>query len=411
MTDTTSALPRETKAASPEANAAFDELRATFEAWRDANDQRLAGLETRSGADVLSEEKLTRIDAALTETQARLDRLTLAAARPVLPVPSAVPAGQKGAFARYVRQGEAAALRPDELKQLTSGSAGGVLAPPEVEREIISRLTAISPLRALASVRTIAGGIWRAAITSGGPASGWAAETAARPETAAPTLSELSFPAMELYAMPAATQTLLDDAVVDLDAWIAGEVETVFAEQEGQAFITGNGTTQPRGILSVPVVADSSWSWGSLGVLNTGVAGAFPASSPGDLLMDLVFSLRAGYRQNGAFLMSRRTQSAIRRFKDNNGNYLWQPPAGVGQPATLLNFPLAEAEAMPNIAANSISVLFGDFRRGYLIVDRAGVNILRDPYSAKPYVLFYVTKRVGGGVQDFAAIKGLRFAA
>jgi HK97 family phage major capsid protein len=215
---------------------------------------------------------------------------------------------------------------------------------------------------------------------------------------------------MELYAMPAATQTLLDDAIVNVDQWIAEEVESAFAEQEGAAFVNGDGTDKPKGFLAYPSVADASWAWGNIGVLNTGVAGAFAASNPSDVLVDLVYALKAGYRQNASFVMNRKTQAAVRKFKDSTGNYLWQPPASAGAPATLLGFPLVEAEDMPNIANNAVSIAFGDFRRGYLVVDRAGVRILRDPYSAKPYVLFYTTKRVGGGVQDFAAIKGLKFA-
>ncbi|MFN7168051.1 MAG: phage major capsid protein, partial [Pannonibacter sp.] len=161
---------------------------------------------------------------------------------------------------------------------------------------------------------------------------------------------------------------------------------------------------------SVPRVADASWAWGSLGTLNTGVAGNFAATHPGDKLIDLISSLRAGYRQNARFVMNRRTQAAVRKMKDADGNYIWQPPARAGAPATLINFPVTEAEAMPDIAANAAAIAFGDFQRGYLVVDRQGVRILRDPYSAKPYVLFYTTKRVGGGVQDFAAIKLLVFA-
>ncbi len=416
MTTHTTAAP-EAKAHLGQAGEAFDQLRGTFEAFRDTNDQRLAEIEQRSTSDVLLDEKLARIDTALDEQKRRLDRMTLDARRPSLG--SAASFGDAGSserkagFDAYIRRGDLSAFRNGEMKALSAGSGpdGGFVAPAEIERDILARLANISPMRALATVRTISAGTYRAAFSATGPASGWAGETATRPETASQVLSELVFPAMELYAMPSATQTLLDDALVDVDRWVAEEVETVFAEQESTAFITGNGTTQPRGVLSVPVVADASWTWGNIGVLNTGAAGAFAAASPSDVLIDLIYTLRTGYRQNGAFLMNRRVQSAIRRFKDSAGNYLWQPPAGVNQPATLMNFPVAEAEAMPNIAANSVSVLFGDFRRGYLIVDRAGVRILRDPYSAKPYVLFYTTKRVGGGVQDFAAIKGLRFAA
>jgi HK97 family phage major capsid protein len=234
-------------------------------------------------------------------------------------------------------------------------------------------------------------------------------ETAARPQTASQILSDLTFPVMELYAMPSATQTLLDDGAIDIEQWIADEVETVFAEKEGQAFIAGDGIDKPKGILSYTNVANSSWTWGNIGYLATGVAGAFGASNPSDQLIDLVYSLKGGYRQNGTFVMNRTTQSAIRRFRDTQGNYLWQPPATLGGQAQLMTFPVVEAEDMPAIAANSFSLAFGDFRRGYLVVDRMGIRILRDPFSAKPYVLFYTTKRVGGGVQDFEAIKLLKF--
>ena len=158
-------------------------------------------------------------------------------------------------------------------------------------------------------------------------------------------------------------------------------------------------------------MAESSWSWGSLGFVQTGADGAFPATDPSDVLLDLVYALKSGYRQNASWMMNRRTQAEIRKIKDADGNYLWRPAASAGTRPTLMGFPVAEVEEMPDMAAGSLSVAFGDFRRGYLIVDRAGVRVLRDPYSAKPYVLFYTTKRVGGGVQDFDAIKLLKFAA
>jgi HK97 family phage major capsid protein len=259
-------------------------------------------------------------------------------------------------------------------------------------------------------VRTISGGLYKRAFSTSGPATGWVGETGARPQTAASTLAELSYPAMELYAQPAATQTLLDDAIVDIDRWIADEVESAFAEQEGAAFVAGDGVNKPKGFLASVTVDNAAWEWGKLGFVATGQAGGFPAASPTDKLIDLIYALRAGYRQNAVFVMNRKTQGAIRKFKDADGNYLWQPPAGAGQAATLMSFPVVEAEDMPDIAANSLSIAFGDFKRGYLVVDRAGVRVLRDPYSAKPYVLFYTTKRVGGGVQDYDAIKLLKFA-
>jgi HK97 family phage major capsid protein len=180
--------------------------------------------------------------------------------------------------------------------------------------------------------------------------------------------------------------------------------------QEGTAFVTGDGVNKPKGFLNYAAVANSSWNWGNLGYVASGAAGAFAASNASDALVDLVYALKAGYRQNGVFVMNRKTQAAVRKLKDAGGSYLWQPPEQAGGRAALMTFPLVEAEDMPDIGANSLSIAFGDFRRGYLIVDRQGVRVLRDPYSAKPYVLFYTTKRVGGGVQDFDAIKLMKFA-
>ena len=221
----------------------------------------------------------------------------------------------------------------------------------------------------------------------------------------------MTFPAMELYAMPAATQTLLDDAVVDIEQWIAEEVQAVFAEQESAAFVNGDGVNKPKGFLAVPHVDNAAWAWGSLGYVPSGAAGAFAASNPSDALVDLVYALKAGYRQNARFVMNRKTQGLVRRMKATTGEYLWAPPATPGAAATLMNFPVVEAEDMPDVSADAPAIAFGDFNRGYVVVDRRGVSVLRDPYSAKPYVLFYTTKRVGGGVQDYDAIKLMKFAA
>jgi len=210
--------------------------------------------------------------------------------------------------------------------------------------------------------------------------------------------------------MPAATATLLEDSAVNIDEWLAGEVEQAFAVQEGTAFVSGDGTNKPKGFLAYTTVANASWTWGNIGYIASGAAGAFASSNPSDALVDLIYAVKAGYRQNGSFVMNRKTQGSVRKFKDSGGNYLWQPPAQAGGRASLMTFPVIEAEDMPDVAANSLSVAFGDFGRGYLVVDRAGVRVLRDPFTAKPYVLFYTTKRVGGGVQDFDAIKVLKMA-
>jgi len=398
-----------------EGAAAFTDLHRAFEAFRETNDERLTQLETRMGSDVVTDEKLQRIDRALEETKSRLDRAMLAAARPQLSSDTReddrMMREHKAAFRAYMRNGESAGLKQLEEKAMSgsSGPDGGYLVAPPVERDILRRLANISPIRAVATVREISTSTYRKAFSLTGPATGWVAEADLRPQTNNQQIVDMSFPAMELYAMPAATQNLLDDAAVDIEQWIASEIDTVFAEQEGNAFITGNGANKPTGLLAYPKVAQASWSNGKTGYLTTGVAANFAASNPSDNLVDLIYSLRAGYRQNASFLMSRKTQALIRKFKATTGEYLWAPPASLGAPSTLMNFPVIESEDMPDIAADSFSIAFADFRRAYLIVDRRGIRVLRDPYSAKPYVLFYTTKRVGGGIQDFDAVKLLKF--
>ncbi|MDB5654294.1 MAG: phage major capsid protein family [Tardiphaga sp.] len=413
--DITDAAP-EHKAGFASGRDGFDELRSLFEEFKSANDERIARLE-RGRGDTLLEQKVDRINDALDAQHRRLDEMALKQARPALEGGRRTPRDtisreHKSAFDAYVRSGDADGLKLIETKAMSVGSNadGGYLVPVELEHAISSRLASISPIRSIASVREISGSVYKKPFMTAGPATGWVGETDARVQTASPIIDALSFPAMELYAMPAATATLLDDSAVDLDQWIASEVELVFAMQEGAAFVNGDGVNKPKGFLNYTTVANGSWIWGNLGYIASGVAGGFAASNPSDILVDLIYALKAGYRQNGNFVMNRKTQATVRKFKDSTGAYLWQPPAQAGGRASLMTFPLVEAEDMPDVAANSLSVAFGDFQRGYLIVDRVGVRVLRDPYSAKPYVLFYTTKRVGGGVQDFDAIKLLKFA-
>jgi HK97 family phage major capsid protein len=404
----------ETKdAISAESVVTHAEMMRAFEEFKQANDARTSGPERRS-TDVLLDEKLIRIDKTIDAYGRRLDEIALRTARPAFAHGHARggSAEHKAAFETYVRSGENANLRVLESKALSVGSNpdGGFLVPPEIEMQISQRLIAISPIRSIAGTRTISSNIYRKPFMTTGPAVGWAGETDARAQTASPSLDELSFPAMELFAMPAATAMLLEDSAVNIDEWLAQEVEQVFAAQEGAAFIAGDGNNKPKGFLSYSTIPNSTWTWGNVGYIASGVSGAFPTSNPSDVLVDLVYAVNAGYRQNAAFIMNRKTQSAIRKFKDTTGNYLWQPPATAGGKATLMTFPVIEAEDMPDIAVNALSIAFGDFFRGYLVVDRAGVRVLRDPYTAKPYVLFYTTKRVGGGIQDFDAIKLMKFA-
>jgi HK97 family phage major capsid protein len=384
---------------------AMGDFLGAFEAFKEANDERLEQIEKRMAADIVTVEKVERINKAL-------DDLTLKMKRPHLGVgEKPQPTEHKRAFEAYVRKGETHGLFDLEAKAMSIGSNpdGGYLVPAETETEIGRLLSNASPMRAISDVRQVSAAVYKKPFAITGAASGWVGETAARPETASATLAELSFPAMELYAMPAATQTLLEDAAVNIDEWVADEVRIAFAEQENAAFVSGDGSNKPKGFLSYTTIAEASWAWDKIGYLATGVSGDFPASDPADKLIDLVYTLKSGYRANAHWVLNRSTQAEIRKIKDGDGNYIWRPGDQAGQSPTLMGFPIAETEDMPDIAANSFALAFGDFGRGYLVVDRVGIRILRDPFSAKPYVLFYTTKRVGGGVQDFNAIKLLKF--
>ena len=414
---------KETKTASgtPEARAAMHEMMAAFEAFKGANDARLDEIERKTSADTLLEEKVARIDQAVSSAQARLDRVVSEGRRPGIESGagglstasrpcSSFHGEEKAAFDGYLKTGQSFGL---ELKAglSTASNSAGYVVPEQTERAIERRLMAGSPMREIASVRTVGAGVFRKPVSTAGLAAGWVAETAARPETDPATLALLEFPSADLYASPAATQSLLDDALIDLDEWLASEVEDAFAAQETSAFVNGDGVNKPKGFLSYDIVAEASHEWGKIGYVASGAAGAFAASSPTDRLIDLIYAPKARYRPNGRFVMNRKTVSAVRKFKDSDGAYIWQPAQRPGETASLLGYAVTEIETMPDVGADATAIAFGDFQRGYLIVDRAGVRVLRDPYSAKPYVLFYTTKRVGGGVQNFDAIKVMKFSA
>jgi HK97 family phage major capsid protein len=416
MTDLAPIAAPEFKAGPGDIAGAFDDFSRTFEAFKEVNDRRLEEIESRMGTDPLTEEKLTRIDNALDTAQRRLDQMVMKSRRPAL-IGSDLAAvhprenEQKAAFATYLRTGQAPQSALLEAKDYTSavGADGGFLVPQPAERETLSRMALISPIRAISEVREVSTATFKKVFATNGPVAGWVAETGARNATASQVFADLTFATPEIYAMPAVTPVLLEDAAIDVEAFVMGEIETVFAEMEGDAFINGNGTDKPRGFLNYTKVANGTWSWGNIGYNVTGVSAGFAASNPSDNLIDLVFTLKSGYRQNGRFVMNRRTQAQVRKFKDSTGNYLWHPPVSAGLPSTLMHFPVTDAEQMPDIAADSYSIAFGDFKRGYLVVDRRGMTLLRDPYTAKPYIRYYVTKRIGGGVQDFDAIKLLKF--
>lgn len=399
-----------------ESREALDRFLCDFEAFKAANDERLAQIETRLAADAVSTEKMERINRALDEQKSAIDRMTLSLRRPPLARAAAETpddASRRAAWDAYIRKGADDELRALETKALSGQSDpdGGYLAPAETERMVDRILSEASPLRAISSVRQIGGTAFRKPVTVTAASSGWVGEEEARVTTEAPGLSLLEFPVMELFAMPAATQSLLDDAYVNVDEWLAEEIRTVFAEQEGAAFVNGDGVARPRGFLSYPKAANGSENWGELGFVLSGADGGFAAVDPSDRLIDLVYGVKQAHRAAAHWVMNRSVQAEIRKIKDADGNYIWQPGIKDGQPASLLGYPVTEAPDMPDLAASSFSIAFGDFARGYLIVDRVGLRVLRDPYMAKPYVLFYTTKRVGGGVQNFEAIKLMKFSA
>ena len=326
--------------------------------------------------------------------------------RPVLE--GASERGSAPAFEGFVRTGQTL-----ELKAFTgvSGDSGGYAVPREIDAAIDRALTAISPIRRIAHVVKVGSAGYRKLVTTGGTPSGWAAETDPRPGTATPVFAEVVPPTGELYANPSASQAMLDDAAFDVEAWLADEIATEFARAEGAAFVGGSGVNRPKGFLTNPVSAagDGARAFGALQYLPSGAAGDF-AANPQERLIDLVQALRAPYRQGASFVMNAATVARIRKFKTSDGGFIWQPGLQAGQPATLLGYPVIEAEDMPDVAAGALGIAFGNFRLGYLIAERSETAILRDPYSNKPFVGFYATKRVGGCVVNGEAVKVMRFS-
>ncbi|MFN4134294.1 MAG: phage major capsid protein [Novosphingobium sp.] len=343
------------------------------------------------------------------EVKGRLERFGRAAVRPMLDGAADTARDVSGFIDGYVRHG-----RETELKALSgaTGADGGFAVPQQIDALIARRLTEISPIRSVASVVRTGTSGFRRLISTGGAASGWVSETGARPETDSPKLAEIVPPSGELYANPSATQAMLDDAAFDVEGWLANEIATEFARAEGAAFVNGSGVNQPRGFLNAPTSAagDAARAFGTLQFIGSGNATGFDAA-PELKLIDLVFQLKAPLRQGAVWVMNSATLAVIRKLRTADGAFLWQPGMIEGQPDRLLGYPVIEAEDMPDVAANACPIAFGNFRAGYLIAERQQTTILRDPYTNKPYVQFYATRRVGGQVMDSDAIKLLRIAA
>lgn len=397
----------------------LNDLKKTFEDFKTEHTAELAALKKGMG-DVVQTEKVDRINAEITKLQGAIDEMNalIAAQRVGGGGDGKLNADEKAhakGFDAYFRKGAENGLRELEVKASATSDNdpnGGYLVDKQTEQAIDRVLGTVSAIRSIASTITISAAMYRKLVGQGGATGGWVGERQSRPETSSPTLAALEFPAMELYANPAATQTLLDDARVDIGSWLGEEVSITFAEMEGAAFYNGNGVNKPRGIASYTMVANASYAWGKVGFTTTGVANALnDATHNGhDAIMDLVYAIKQGYRTNARFLMNRKTQAAVRKFVTLGDEKapLWQPSFQLGQPATLAGYPITDDDNVEDIGSNAFPIWFGDFKRAYLIVDRAGIRVLRDPFTNKPYVHFYTTKRVGGGIQNFEAIKAMK---
>lgn len=287
---------------------------------------------------------------------------------------------------------------------------GGYVAPVEWDRRINQALIPLSPMRMISQLRTTSVQAYSTVWSDQGWGSGWVGETAARPNTANAQLSPLVFPTGEIYANPAVSQRLLDDALIDVGQWIPEQLAIQFARQEGVAFVTGDGVNKPAGFLTYAAGGTNAavHPGGSLDVVNSGAASSIPNL---DILKDFMYGLASPYRPNATWLMASPTGAVLAKFKTTTGEYLWQPSTIVGQPDTFMGRPVYFDEGMPSVAAGNLAIAFGDFRAGYVINDRMGVRVLRDPYTNKPFVSFYSTKRVGGGVLDPRAIRVMKISA
>ncbi|MEP5632266.1 MAG: phage major capsid protein [Tateyamaria sp.] len=339
-----------------------------------------------------------------------LDRKNMTATR--TPLAGGVDHGapHQKAFNAYVRSGDDDGLRGLELdgKSLSTAvnSDGGYLVDPATSETVQSVLNSTASIRSIASVVNVEATSYDVLVDHGDVGSGWATETSSLTETDTPSIDRITISLHELSALPKASQRLLDDAAFDIEGWLAGRIADKFARAEAASFINGDGVDKPKGFLAHTSVDNDIWAWGNLGYVPTGVDGVVTA----DAIIELVYALGATYRANASFVMNSKTAGLVRKLKDNDGRFLWSDGLAAGQPAVLMGYPVLVAEDMPDAASGADAIAFGDFAAGYTVAERPDLRILRDPFSAKPHVLFYATKRVGGDVSDFAAIKLLKFA-
>lgn len=358
-------------------------------------------------------EDVSRRMTELTGRIERMDRKTADYRRPHLQARANAELPHRKAFGGYIRQGDEDAFKTLGLEGKGYNTAvnaeGGFLVDPQTSELVNNVLMSAASIRAVSRVVQVEATAYDVLVDHGIIGAGWITETDASSPTAGATVDRISISLHELSASPSASQRILDDSAFDMEAWLAERVADRFLRAESEAFVHGSGPNQPSGFLTKPMVADASWSWGKIGYLATGTAGDFDANEPADALVDLVYSLGAEYRARAVFVMNSKTAGELRKMKDSHGRFLWVEGLGDQQPARLLGYPVQVVEAMPDIAANSFSIAFGDFGHGYTIAERPDIRILRDPFTNRPNVTFFATKRVGGDVTDFAAIKTLKF--
>ena len=347
------------------------------------------------------------------ERMTKLDRKTMFAgvSRPALAMAADLDAPHQKAFNTYLRSGEDDGLRGLEIEGKAMSTAvaadGGFLVSPQAADMIKAVLLSAASLRSVSNVVNVESNSFDVLIDRADIGAGWATETASTTETTTAIIEKINIPLHELSAMPKASQRLLDDSAFDLEAWLAERIAEKFSRFEAAAFVNGNGVDKPRGILNYTAVANATWTWGNIGYIPSLAAATITNIDP---FVDLVYSLGAQYRAGGSFVMNSKTTAIVRKLKDVDGRFLWSDGFAAGEPARLLGYPVLVSEDMPDIAANATPIAFGNFQQGYTIAERPDLRLLRDPFSAKPNVLFYAVKRVGGAVSDFAAIKLLKIA-
>lgn len=390
-----------------------DRVHALGNAWehfKQVNDARLLEIERKGNADPLYGEHLQRISDALDQNKRRLDTIETAYGRPAREMSHGVTSEDRSeykvAFRHYLRKGSEASLEALNTKALSVGTDadGGYLVPNQMAETITRIVNESSPMRSLANVEVISSDSLDLIEDVNDMAASWADETTARDnDTATAQIGRNTIDTFEMYAQPKATQKLIDDGAIDIEQWIAEKVADKFARLEATSFISGNGTTQPKGILTHA----AGTAFGQIQQVPSGTSAVVTADS----LIQLFYALKDEYSKRASFLMHRTTLQAVRLLKEATTNqYLWQPGLAAGTPDTLMGAPVALAADMPTPSAASLSVAVGDFKRAYLIVDRIGIRTLRDPFTSKPFVKFYTTKRVGGEVINSEAIKLLKLA-